>query len=81
MSKTWELYWTTLADARPAPFFSTVATRSHVVGAASAVKPEFVAHQYVRLPVQTMMVEMMSDLVVVCDKKNSCEKHHENENS
>jgi len=66
---------------RPAPFFSTMAARSHVVGAASAFKPEFVAHQYVRVPVKTIMVETMSDLVIVCDKKNSYEKHHENENS
>ena len=53
------------------------------MGLASALKPEFVAHQYmhVRVPVRTMMVETMSDLVIVCDKKNSCERHHENENS
>ena len=52
---------------KPAPFFSTVAARSHVVGAASALKLEFIAHQYVhvRVPVQTMIVETVSDLVIV----------------
>ena len=68
-------------SGKPVPFFTNVAARSHVVGAASALKPEFVAHQYVRVPVRTMMEETMSDLVIVCDKKNSCERHHENENS
>ena len=58
-----------------------MAIKSHVVGA--ALKTKFVAHQYVyvRVHVLTMMVERMSDLVIVCDKMNSCERHHENENS
>ena len=52
---------------KQAPFFSTVAARSHVVDDASALKPKFVAHPYVhvRVPVQTMIVETVSDLVIV----------------
>ena len=61
---------------KPAPFFSTVAARKHVEGTASAVKPEFVELLYVhvRVLVQTMMVEMMSDPVIVSDNDNSCER-------
>jgi hypothetical protein len=43
-----------------------VAARKHVEGTASAVKPEFVALLcvHVRVLVQTMMVETISDTVI-----------------
>ena len=64
---------------KPAPFSSTVAARKHVEGTASAVKPEFVALLYVhvRVLVQTMMVETMSDPVNVIDNVNSCKRPSE----
>ena len=67
----------------PAPFSSTVAARKHVEGTASAVKLEFVELLYVhvRVLVQTMMVETMSDRVTMSDDDNSCERDHEYENS
>ena len=48
-------------------------------GTTSAVKPEFVALLYVhvRVLVQTMMVETMSDPVNVCDNVNSCKRPSE----
>ena len=65
---------------KPAPFSSTMAARKHVEGTASAVKPEFFALLYVhvRVLVQTMMMETMSDPVIVSDNYYSCKRDHEN---
>ena len=71
-SKTWEPYWTNLGDTS-VPLHCA---RKHVEGTASAVKPELVALLYVhvRMLVQTMMVETISDPVIVGDNVNSCER-------